>query len=393
MNPKYLITPLLISLASNTIHATSDKMHSIIERNREAIIFKDNGQSLQLSGLLLGEAIFSNYNQSAKRFSDKRSYSILCFPRGNLYIDGRANEWTTGHLAFNFRSSCGFGSKNDESSSRKFDKVNEVFARFQNPDNTNYYAQVGIQYLPYGHYPRNVIPGSFTQLLSQTHDGAVVVGTAFDSGFNAVGYVFNGKKKLHGSPVIHNGGASVSYHYHSTDYDTAIHLDWMANIAGGVNHIVAGCGCSSGNPLSSGYRHPVGGLHLSMKSRYEKMDTTLQMTTAINHFDQADMRWQGRGARPKAIYLDAGYSFKGLFKKSMRFGGSVQQSFQSVHVKGNDLVNGLPKYRIQLDLSITPFKQSYLGAHLIWDKDYSTFNQGTGRSSLTGMFTLKTYLL
>lgn len=386
------MSPLLISLASSTLQAMPEHQ-PIVERNREAIYLKDNQQGLQLSGLLLGEAIFSNFNQSAKRFSEKRSYNILCFPRGNIYVDGRANAWTTGHLAFNFRSSCGFGSKNDEASSRKFDKVDEAFARFQNPSNPDYYAQVGIQYLPYGDYPRNVIPSSFTHLLSQTHDGAIVVGTAYETGFNATGFVFNGKKKLYGAPVIHNGGASVSYQLHRDDYFASVHLDWMANIAGGVNHLVAGCGCSSGNPLANGYRRFVGGLHLSLKSRYKQMDTTFQLTSAMNHFDVNDMRWQNRGARPKAFYLDSGYSFNGLFNKPMRVGGSLQQSFQAINVKGNGLVNGLPKYRIQMDISISPFENSHLGAHLIWDKDYSTLNEGTGRSSLTGMLTLKTYLI
>jgi len=373
---------LLTALASQAYALDTFKNRNIEAKSYSSYKLGNYG----ISGLLLGELIYSNYNQATTRFADNSDYSTLCFPRANVYLYGDLNKNIAAKMAFNFRSSCGFGAKNDETNSRKFDKVDEVFVTLQDQV-IPLFAKIGIQYLPFGDYPRNKIPANLPQLLTQTQDGAVVVGYR-NNNFELQLFTFNGKNPLSSVQRIRNSGVSIGFMHKYNAIEFRGYFDWMQNIAGGVNHLVSGCG--SQNSLKNGYRKTVDGYAMSLSIKYrDSLAFKLRSMQAARRFAIDDIKWLQTGAKPSALSLSLEYPLQ--FKLPIYVSGSWQKSWQALNVKGNDAGNGLPKQRIQLDLGMKS-KYNELVLHCILDDDYNVAQGGTGRNSIAVLLSLKTYL-
>ena len=350
-------------------------------------------ETTTISGLFLGEVIASNYNQcKGGRFDEKNNYNLFCFPRANLIVDSQVNSWSKLYFAVNFRSSCGFGGKNDEWAFTKFDKTDEAYVTLHTPTNLNYpndtQITFGIQYMPYGNYPRHHIPASLTQLLTQTQAGGIVLTHAMQENLQISGHIFNGKSNRSTAKKINNGGIRIMYNYEFATIKLDVNIDWMYNIGGAANYVVHKGNSSNPNPLNSGYRTSVSGINFGSSLNHDLWDTSVIITTALSHFDAQDIKWLNRGAKPKAITVDGGYHFSSFKNKPSRIGASYQHSWQSYNIRGENEGRGLPKYRIQANYQIEPWINSKLGLHVILDQDYKESQGGKSRSSLTTMLSL-----
>src|SRR5690606_862379 len=157
-------------------------------------------------------------------------------------------------------------SKNDEQRFFRFgDKIDDSYITIGNPNITNLWGRLGIQHMPYGDYERNMIPATLPQLLTQSQVGGLQVGYSLPHCFEITGFVFSGKKKHGNTEKIRNGGAQIGYHLQNDNVDLHWTLDWMYNIAGGVNYIVHMGRDNPQNPLYAGYHDPVGGIHTGIK--------------------------------------------------------------------------------------------------------------------------------
>lgn len=333
---------------------------------------------IKISGLLLGEMIFSNYDQGqGGRFTKKTDYSTFCFPRANINIDGNVNDYTSAHFTFNFRDSCGFGSKNDEWTFRKFGISDEAYINVSDPETGNYWSTIGIQYVPYGVYKRHQIPATMTQLLTQTQVAGIVAGHDYSEDINARIFLFSGKKSHGSAQQINNGGFSVKY--------KNLIFDWMYNIAGGVNYIVNRGNPSNPNTLNNFYRKRVSGASLSAKYNHKDLDFTGQLTSALSRFDQQDLQFCNKGAKPAAWILGAGYNFI-YWNKAMRVGGNFQRSYESEHIRGFNQDRGLPIRRLQGDFEVELSQYLNVGLHVLEDKSYNNLKSLTMMISLLAEF-------
>lgn len=376
-----------------------DQNSNILKRN-QSLVYLDTERfdKIKISGLFMGEVIASTRDQNKNgRFDSNKKYSTLCVPRVVLYATTNVNEWTTAHIGFNLISNtgcsaCGYGSKNDPFRFNKYEKIDEAVITFANFDQSPYFAKVGIHYLNYGYYSPNTIPATFTQLLTQTQAAGITLGYFNqENGLNASVYTFTDKVKKGSTGRIGNGGAQIAYKYDDTLGETIITLDWLNNIASSVNYIVSPsptCCGSQLNPLNKSYQKKISGISFTAKKQIFNFDTTIQVTSALAKFHKDDITWKKTGAKPAAALIDFGYNFKLFKEKPNRVGISYQRSFQAINIKGNYLGRGLPEHRIQGDYSIEAWRNITLGAHIIWDKDYQTKVNGTGKTSLTSLITL-----
>ena len=363
-------------------------------------------ERIKVSGLIMGEVILSDHDAgSSRRFSTapKKNYSTFCFPRASLYIDAQVNTLTQAHLALNFApdkisnvcSACGFGKKNDELRFGKYNKIDESYVTFGNLAESQYYARIGIQYVPYGYYTRNTIPATLPQLMTQTQAAGATTGYSNDNGMNLAIFIFSGKNKTGGSTKIDNVGTQIGYIKSTEESNSLVTLGWMNNIANSVNYLVSSsstcCGKES-NPLSNGYRKRVQGMSLTLHHQELNWDTTLQLTSALSKFNPGDIAWKGKGAKPSAGLIDLGYRFEAFGKRKNRIGTSYQLSNQAINIKGNSYGAGLPKQRIQGDYTIEINPNVELGTHIFWDKDYPKNDSGTSKKGTTVLLTMSVKL-
>ncbi len=398
---RFLLLPLLIT--SLTASANNINKESILNQNQAYNFASEEWmKKLKISGLIMGEMIFSDDNAgNARRFSKdkKKNYSTFCFPRASLYVDAEINPLTTAHLALNFApnkmsgscSACGFGRKNDELRMTKYGNLDESYVTFTDSTEPKYYARAGIQYLPYGQYQRNMIPATLTQLLTQTQAAGLTIGHIHESGVSIAAYSFSGKKKRDKSTTINNFGAQLQYQREDTTSIDQISIGWINNIANSVNYIVSTsktCCGKDKNPLNISYKTSVPAISASYKRKQSSWDFAAQYTSALRKFNSNDMKWKTKGAKPSAALIDLGYNFNSFNEKPSRIGVSAQTSKESVHIKGNDFGSGLPKLRFQSDYTIEVQKNVEFGAHIFWDKDYSKKEDGTGKNATTLLLTM-----
>jgi hypothetical protein len=289
-------------------------------------------------------------------------------------------------------SACGFGSKNDELRFAKYGKIDETYVTFSNEKQSPYYARIGIQYVPYGYYDRNIIPATLPQLMTQTQAVGVTAGyTNPDNGMNLAIFSFSSKNKRNTTTKINNFGLQAGYIKGTEEEYNLITLGWMNNIANSVNYLVSSnptcCGFER-NPLNSSYRKQVRGLSTTLKHENLNWDASIQYTSALSKFHPEDIEWQNKGAKPSAGLIDIGHHFKAFNEKKNRIGASYQLSNQAVNLKGNYRGTGLPKKRIQGNYTIELDNNIEFGTHIFWDQDYSKNKDSTGKNSTTMLLTL-----
>lgn len=334
--------------------------------------------SVKLSGLITIEGIFSNYNQTLSRFGDNRAFNVICIPRSNLYVFTQLSEWVYTHTALAFRCSCGYGAQNDEGNFRQFPRpVDEATILIANPEKSAFFSTIGISYIPFGLYQRNMIPATITQLLSQTQAATILTGFTFGNGFSSAFYLF--KNPSNKSAHIENGGISLSYTIKYRYGYLSIIGDWLYNMSNTINYIVKNKYYSS--------KH-ANGYSFTVESTYNSFDATLQFVTSSKSFDVRKLNDNTIVfAKPAGLTFDIGFNHS-FFARKARLGISFQRSWESTYIG----LAGLPQSRIHGSWQYEIWKYIKLGFHGVFDYDYSKKSAGTGRHSVTGLIMVNAFI-
>ena len=277
----------------------------------------------------------------------------------------------------------------------------EAYVTMGNFAKTPFYARVGREYLRYGHYERNVLPATFTQLLTQTHADAIEIGFVDWHGFNgsvatfrsfprppAVG-PFGGPAGIPRNVHVNNVAVQLGYDYQNGPFSAEMSVDWLLDMSS-VNFI----GTPNANHVglgvpSSGRRRSA--IAATIKANWNAFDMMAQYTSSINRFNPANMNFNvgpfiglGTGARPTAWMIALGYTFTMMNNNDSHVG----INYQMTH---NALALGLPRYRVQGDATVDVWKNTSVGVTLVYDKDYGVTSAGTlnaaGAFGVANMFT------
>lgn len=419
-----------------TSRPNNERIQELLDRNYNPFFAQhDFFNRVYFSGLIQANAFFSNLNPNAGRFVDRRTSSDIFVNRANLFVDALVNDWVNAHAAFNFldNNSLGVYRVNDEAFYRNFGIVDEATVTVGNLQQYPTYLRAGIGYARYGHYKRNAVPMTLTQALTQTQAALVEVGFVDNSGWNGAIYAFHGNSKRNTSnPTINNFGLQLGYCWHEEQWGLDLTADYMFNIAGAVNALqpqttgtavvppallgafvppgFLPAGVTVGVPVQLApnalhYDKVVGGVHLGARGHYNEFDGTVQFTTALRKFGALGP--VAANQRPAAVLVDVGYNFP-LAGLNSRLGVSYQQSFNAqlpgsraaapnqaaaTAIAGgvgtfNNATLGLPEHRVQGDLTFDVWKNTQVGAHVIWDNPYRVAGRRP-TSSVTGLLSVQ----
>jgi len=374
----------------------TEDFQQLLNRNyNEMFSQHDYFNRIRVSGLLKGYALVSSVNPKIGRFYDDDVSSDLFLSRANVYVDAKVNDWIDAHVAISFLPAqyAGVKRRDDEISYRKFDIVDEAILTMKDFSQYPTYLRFGIGYTRYGRYERNNLPMTFTQVLTQTQAALVELGFIDSaSGFSGAVYVFHGVDKSSSTtPNINNFGVQLGYCFGEDNWSVDVTADYMFNIAGAVNAL--------GDATTESYDRVVGGAHVGVNGYFNEFDGTVQFTTAVRKFRDSSV--VSTGKRPAAALIDLGYNFP-LAGYESRLGISYQHSFDA-RLEGTTFVApieaiteagdqsaalGLPKNRVQGDLTVEVCKNTTLGFHLIWDNPYSDKDEVRAKSATTGLLSL-----
>jgi hypothetical protein len=205
--------------------------------------------------------------------------------------------------------------------------ISRAFLTIGNLDKSPIYGTIGQIFVPFGSYSSNMIGDSVTKLFAKTKARALEIGFYDKSGIHAEIYAFKGDSDDHGSQEINNAGANLGYKITIGDKFTAIvGAGYLYNIAdsmgmqitgGNNNGSFVGFGGSTlyGKTNSEDLTHAVSAGDIYTRLAYGKINShgeinlTAEYITTLQLFDPSDLMFDGNGAKPSALSIEAAYRF------------------------------------------------------------------------------------
>ncbi|HHF7344614.1 TPA: LbtU family siderophore porin [Legionella feeleii] len=274
-------------------------------------------------------------------------------------------------------------------------QLNMGFVNIGDLDQSPYYFTAGQLYVPFGRYSSAMISSPLTLRLTRTKSRPFILGykSQYDSGPYAAVYGFRSDTTLGKSGV---GGVNLGYTIKSGDMAGEIGASYIGSIddSAGMQDTGSSPGTTFGgfSSITNGNERvgKVPGLGVHWNMNIDRYNFTAEWVGATKAFRTQDLSFNGRGAKPQAIQLEAGVTFMSFCKPS-----SFSVGYQWTK---DSLALNLPKRRLAGVYSISIWKDTVESLEYRHDNDYrinqfangasppNVVNQntiGTGRSSDT----------
>jgi len=312
------------------------------------------------------------------------------------------NDWTRGFTSFSFENnsvaiptslttvgaspkagtySTAYNSGTTVNTNVHFE---QGFVTIANYEVSPLFFQIGKQFTSYGRYQIHPIERSLTEVATESLQTSAKLGFITRMGLHGDIYAFDNAMQLvtqsHTKTVY---GASLGFDQINDQLGFDVGLGYMSQLTG-VNDIAYSVTNFRG---AATFTHTVGGIAVYGDVNSGPFTLSGRFSTAIQHFSPADLSTLynppvtplatvgASGARPWTADLTAGFGFNYWARNQNLYVG-----FQA----SNDAVNlYLPKNRWIAGYNIDMWKYTNIGAEFGHDKDYSSGNGGTGRSSNT----------
>lgn len=384
------------------------KMEAALNQNQGGIALQNNPSAAKdwfnrvtISGQV-GVDAFSSSNANYRFQANDSTNSAVELPVANLFVDAQVNDWVKAHAGLHFHSNVGRdGLVNSYLSlgQARAEWLDEAYVTVGNFAQSPFYVRAGRQYIPFGSYKRFDVTPSLTQLLTQTNATALQAGFVMANGVHGAVYTFNGTDtdvNVHKRRVNNFGvNLGLASSYDNVNYQASV--GYLYNLAD-VNYIKVGA--------INSVDHVVGGLSADASIQTGPFDASLHYVTALRTFGPGDVntngivnRVDGKGAKPAAWGVDAGYGFDTAGHAS-RLGVGYQRSSQATNVGPLAYVNvsedqviqyGMPKERYLAQYTVNVWTNTDLGFQLYHDRDYKGNNSeiiGTANKATTGVVRL-----
>lgn len=345
-------------------------------------LFKEHYHShLLLSGLVEGQAGYTNVGgQPSTTNITISSVSIDAFFIG-------PSDWTLGFVELNYDNNppigspygSTFNSSYTTSNSRIY--VNKAFITIGDLAVSPWYGSLGQYYVPFGVYSNLMISDPLPRLLTRTKARALTVG--YDqqdtTALFASGYIFRGDAHPASVSKVNNGGINVGYRY-GINYV-------KGRIGGGViGSIADSAGLQVGNGFQSYEQvsHNVPGYNFHTSFHVgDHLDFIAEYVMASTSFNVNDMSYNGHGAKPAALDLEASYSFKLVGDRPSALAIAYGHSKQALAI-------GMPLNRYAMTFNTSIWRNTLESIELRHDRNYAasdTANGPIGAASTVGACT------
>jgi hypothetical protein len=324
-----------------------------------------------------------------------------------LNIFGNVNEWVKAFASASYSNTTSNNNTpttgstttlNNGQYSNVYDNnslnLEQGFIRVANFDQFPLYLQVGKQFQDFGRYRIHPITRSMTQVMTETLQTSAEVGFVTESGLNGAISAFDTPLRPRYTT------AATSYKGHTdTDFTVALDFTHLSDQLGfdiGAEYLYNMTGVGDINQAlsqyQSGYTSNSGGTYynnVSAAAVHGDVNTgpfslNLRYVSALQRFNNNDLSTQtlsvapigtGKGAKPSAGDVQAGFNFNGWNKNQNLYVG-YQASADAVNIF-------LPQKRWLAGYNIDAWKNTNVGVELGHDIDYNTSHGGTGKSTNT----------
>ncbi|MBF0438387.1 MAG: LbtU family siderophore porin [Magnetococcales bacterium] len=333
----------ILSIQKNEPVAPAEPQNG--EKKKDGLHWSDR---ITLSGVV-------DVRANAKKDYAKTRTSDIVIDTVKVNVDSKVTDLVSAHVTLLHEEAA-------NGAGPEFVDVDEATITLGDPDKFPAYLTAGRMTVPFGKFTTNLINDPLTLQLAETKESVLQVG--FNSeGFYGSGYAFNGNSQKAGhSDTIDQFGANLGF---SGKLRNAT-LDIGASY---INSIEDSEVLSSSIPTLNAMSRHIGGAGVHAVLGFQGFTLIGEYITATDRFDNAEVAWNGRGAKPKVSNLELDYEFEIMGKTSI-----ASLAWQS---SDEALALGFPANRIMTGLSMLIFDQTTVAVEWMHDKDYGTGSTAT----------------
>lgn len=351
---------LLISVSSLNEDLTLLQHRALFERMMRAEGFNAFERPVVvLSGALEGQVL------GARGFGGARGDVDLS--KAEIDVNAIVSRWASGFMSLEYDdASPATGSR--VANSRVF--LSRGFLTIGNLNSFPLYFSIGQMYAPFGRYAGGMITSALTLSMMRTRVRLALLGLS-SGGFYAQVYGFRGNQTTGGGPVFKQGGGNVGYKH--------VFKGGRFDVGAGVISTIADSEGMQGNGLAGpappflGFGNTPGGN--ALRNRVPGFDAHGELTigrtnwiaeylTATRRFSPLDMAFNGVGAQPRALHLEA-YILFHLFTRPFNFGVAYGQTWQAFALN-------LPRFSYTTYVNGSIWKDTVESLEFRHDVDYRT---------------------
>lgn len=337
-------------------------------------IFKEPYHShLLLSGLVEAQAQYNNFAGPANDGAPSTNIDVTSVNLDAFFLG--PSEWTLGFVEFAYDNSPPIYSPFESTSnytvynSRMY--VNKAFITIGDLQKSPIYGTIGQYYVPFGTYSSFMVSDPLTKDLARTKARAIELGYQPQVTDTFYGSIFAFRGDSHATTIdkINNGGINVGYKFDAGNLSGNIGGGWLANIADSG-------GMQIGNNFQTYEQlvHRVTAYDVRANLNFgPHIDFVGEYIVATQNFNMTDMSYNGHGAKPTALDLEAAYSFN-AFDRPNSIGIAYDKSQQA-------LAMGLPSARYAIVMATSIWRNTLQSLEIRHDREYSSGDTGTSANN------------
>lgn len=310
-------------------------------------------EGVTLSGLVEVEAMSSD-NADINSATDNGDVSDIAVATVELGLEARLNDWTRASVVLLY-----------EEDDTELD-VDAATLTFGNPDASPLYLTVGRTVVPFGRFVTHMVSDPFTLEIGETYETTALVGFESD-GLYGSAFLFNGDADEEGDDdTISNGGLNLGYAHEGDNGSFDVSVSYLSDLAD-TDALTDTVGGTVSDEVAA----------WSAYVAYARGPFTVlgEYLAASDRFDAGDLAFDGRGAKPSAWNVEAGYTFELAGKES-----TVAIGYQNTE---EALGLELPEERLSVGLSVAMMENTAVSFEWARDEAYETADGGTGQDGDT----------
>lgn len=262
-------------------------------------------------------------------------------------------------------------------------EVDVAYITIANLEVTPAFLTAGQIYIPFGAYETNLVSDPLTLEIGESRETAVQLGFV-QGDFSGSAYLFSGDNKVDGENQIGSWGANLGYAHEQDDRAWAFGVGYLNDLgdsdtlqdATNDNRVAAFEEAIEGGVdpgvFSVDPTDRTGGWTLNAAATFGQFNVIGEYLAATDNFDTDSLSFRGKGAKPSAWNIEAGFTFPVMGRESV-----VSVAYQGTR---EALALELPKERWLVGWSIAIFDRTSLAFEWAHDLDYSASDGGTGKS-------------
>ncbi len=335
-----------ISKQNEIIEAKSKQIEELADSSK--VHQNDQGwfNKIEIGGVVEVEAVYKNPDSG-----DSSSDAVLA--TAEIGVAAEINDWVSAETALLYEE--------DDTDL----EVDIAVISIANP-NGPWFVGAGLMYTPFGTFETNLISDPLTLEIGEIRETSVLAGIEAN-GFTGGLYAFNGELSEDGDDDIDNLGAFLGYAHENENSAFGFNMGYITDI--GDTDTLQDVVQENLDDNAVEYSDHVGGFAVSGMVTFGSFNIFAEYLTATDEFEMEELAFDGEGARPEALNIEAGYTFN--------LGGIAMVAALAYQRTDEAVVLELPQERIIGGLSAEIFENTLLSIEWAHDEDYSDSEGGT----------------